>query len=409
MSTDLIPQPPREPASGPVPARRSRRRAWMVPAAVLGAMALVAGTWLAASRFQSPAQREAAAEPPAAQPVVVDVTRGDLVDRTTMMASAAPDDPRVQPLPAFDGVAVVTGAGVPQGGTLTSGAVAAWVNGRPVIALRGPFPFYRDIGEGDTGDDVRMLQQALADLGYAISPDGDFGTFTAQCVKDLYASVGSAAPERPATETASPASPQARRNEVYVPASEVMVLADLPARVGATPGVGAVLDAGNATLTLTGEGVTLTGKVPGDVAARLSTETTGTAQAGDRTIPVRVATIADPSAAASAESGQQDATSGSSQSTVAFAPTRDALPAQWAGNEQILVTLDLSVPLANALLAPQRAIATDGAGGTSVLLREPDGSFTQTAVDVRGCVAGVCALDEASGVEEGASLRVDRP
>jgi peptidoglycan hydrolase-like protein with peptidoglycan-binding domain len=396
---------------------------------------------MAASRFQSPAQREAAALPPAAQPVVVQVARGDLDNRATMMATAAPDDPRTQALPAFDGAAVVTGAGVPVGGTLTSGSVATWVNGRPVIALRGPFPFYRDIGEGDSGEDVRMLQQALADLGYGISPDGDFGAHTAQRVRDLYASVGSQAPERSVEEEAptdasgagSPAdnasgssgtgtptagtpsssstTPRARtpRTQIYVPASEVAVLSSLPARVGATPSVGTVLGADNATLTLTGDGLSLTGKVPGDVAARLSTGTTGTAQAGDQPVPVRVEKVVGPAeATSSSESGSQDAGTDPSQSVVVFAPVQGALPAEWAGNEQVLVTLDLSAPVTDALLVPQRAVATDASGGTSVLLRQPDGSFTQTPVDVRSCVGGTCALAEATGVSEGATLRVDR-
>ena len=49
------------------------------------------------------------------------------------------------------------------------------VNGRPVLALQGDAPMYRTLRPGDTGDDVRQLELALARLGFDPGPvDGTY-------------------------------------------------------------------------------------------------------------------------------------------------------------------------------------------------------------------------------------------
>ena len=137
-----------------------RRRLLITLGAVLAAVALVAGTWAAASHFQSPAQREASAQAPTPGPVLVTVTRGDLTERTTLNASATPATSQKVALPLPEGRAVLTRAGVEKGDTLASGQVAAWVNDRPVIALRGAFPLFRDLGPGDTGSELTQIGRA---------------------------------------------------------------------------------------------------------------------------------------------------------------------------------------------------------------------------------------------------------
>lgn len=57
------------------------------------------------------------------------------------------------------------------GATIGRGAVIARVDDRPVVALIGSTPMWRDLGEGDEGDDVRQLETNLAALGF--DPDGD--------------------------------------------------------------------------------------------------------------------------------------------------------------------------------------------------------------------------------------------
>jgi len=79
---------------------------------------------------------------------------------------------------------------------LPAGADVPWcrplveVSGRPVIALRGALPAFRDLTVGDQGEDVRRLQGALRECGYAVAADGEFGALTATAVTALYRAVG---------------------------------------------------------------------------------------------------------------------------------------------------------------------------------------------------------------------------
>lgn len=96
---------------------------------------------------------------------------------------------------APDGMsAVVTGTPV------VVGAGVGWwcrpvveVSGRPVIALPGVLPTYRDLTVGDSGPDVRQLQAALRDCGHRVGVDGTFGPATAAAVTAMYRAAGTAA------------------------------------------------------------------------------------------------------------------------------------------------------------------------------------------------------------------------
>jgi hypothetical protein len=66
-------------------------------------------------------------------------------------------------------------------------SVAMVVSGRPVFVLRGATPMHRDIGPGDSGEDVRQLESALARFGYSPgSVDGRYDRSTAAAVAQLY-------------------------------------------------------------------------------------------------------------------------------------------------------------------------------------------------------------------------------
>ena len=67
------------------------------------------------------------------------------------------------------------------------------VDGRPVIAMHGDRPFWRDLGVGvDKGPDVRQLEQALADLGFGrnLTVDDEFTAVTETNVKAWQKSLG---------------------------------------------------------------------------------------------------------------------------------------------------------------------------------------------------------------------------
>jgi hypothetical protein len=134
---------------------------------VVVGIGLIGGGWFAASVFTSPEQRAAAAAPPAAAPILAEVESGNLLDTRTLSGTIRPTD-------AFDAVLVAAGGGsrsvvtslnVSKGASVAIGSVVATVNGQPVFALQSPFPLYRDIGVGDSGVDVRSLQDSLKSMG----------------------------------------------------------------------------------------------------------------------------------------------------------------------------------------------------------------------------------------------------
>ena len=85
---------------------------------------------------------------------------------------------------------VVTGMKSPVGNELSVGSVLAEVSGRPVIAVPESTPLYRDLSVGITGEDVRAVQQLLADLGYWVDVDGVLDNDTMQAFRYWYAQLG---------------------------------------------------------------------------------------------------------------------------------------------------------------------------------------------------------------------------
>lgn len=390
------------------------RRTALTLTLILGAVLIAAGTWVVALRVQSPDQREAAAAPPSAQPVTVTVARGDLAERTTVLASAQYAQTVSLPVPQpTEGRGVITRTGAQAGSTLYAGQVVTWVNSRPLIALAGAFPLYRDLYLGDQGDDVRLLQQALSDLGYGIAVDGTLGARTAAAVTALYETTGapppttttqpSAAAPAPATPTTAPAAqPTATAPTLVLPASEVLIVPTLPAVVSSAPAVGATVDE-QATVAVSTSQAALTAAVPASVEARLSQGLSGTATLEGTSMDVVISEIRPPAQ----DTTQQDAQA-STEATVVLSTTSGAVPDSWLGHTDILVTLNLSEPLLDQLLVPQRAISLDANGVATVLIAQTDGSFSQMRVTELGCVAGTCAITSEDGaLREGASVRVD--
>lgn len=68
-------------------------------------------------------------------------------------------------------------------GVLGQGGVAYTVAGVPVRVVAGSVPFYRDLGPGARGEDVRQVQQVVADGGYGVAVDGVWGARTTAAVR----------------------------------------------------------------------------------------------------------------------------------------------------------------------------------------------------------------------------------
>ncbi|WP_243854759.1 peptidoglycan-binding protein [Canibacter zhoujuaniae] len=155
---------------------------------------------------------------------------------------------------------IITGNLPKVGDLLEAGTLALEVAGRPVVVLPGELPAYRTLKVGMQGPDVLQLKQALASLGYGV---GDvtsnlFDAATSEAVAALYRDLGYKAPdgglegrktirdlERQYSEAqdVEPVDQGLLRdieeqyrlaveaNMVYLPASEVLYLTDLPRRV----------------------------------------------------------------------------------------------------------------------------------------------------------------------------------
>lgn len=173
-----------------------RRR--LLLAVVVGTLLLAIGGVAGATLVKSPAELAAEAEPPDASvltaAVELRVLRDTVVLRGTVTAGSSLE---VTPSgPPDGGRAVVTGLRAKQGDAISAGEVIVEVSGRPVYALRGAIPAYRDLRPGADGKDIAQLQQALRRLGHSSGGDrrGFFGAGTKAAVSEFYESSGYEAP-----------------------------------------------------------------------------------------------------------------------------------------------------------------------------------------------------------------------
>lgn len=157
---------------------------------------------------------------------------------------------------------VVTHVAVELDTQISSGNVLGRVSGRPVIVLNLPFSLYRDITDGDVGDDVRALQEALKSLSlYTGEVDGVYGASTAQAVTALYRNNGLVPPSSPDMETESTSASQPVSSQpglAPVRMSEIVAIPEMTATINSIASIGdvanmevpfAVLRSGPSTVT----------------------------------------------------------------------------------------------------------------------------------------------------------------
>lgn len=107
----------------------------------------------------------------------------------TDRAETSPDSQNAAPAPVVDRN-VVTQMKSPVGTEVSPGMVLAEVSGRPVIGVPESTPLYRDFSIGITGEDVRAMQQLLADLGYWVDVDGVLDADAMEAFRFWYAQMG---------------------------------------------------------------------------------------------------------------------------------------------------------------------------------------------------------------------------
>ncbi|MCL7427144.1 peptidoglycan-binding protein [Streptomyces sp. YS415] len=171
-----------------------RKRRWAVGIAT-GAVVL-SGAGMAATQFiKSPAQAAADSEAPPptvlTAPVEHRVLEDSVIVRGTVTAAQT-----VEVSPSAGGpdggAPVVTKLPVKDGQRIEAGQRLLEVSGRPVFALRGELPVFRDLKPGAQGDDVAQLQDALTALGHSTVGDreGYFGPRTKAALTGFYDRIG---------------------------------------------------------------------------------------------------------------------------------------------------------------------------------------------------------------------------
>lgn len=420
---------------------------------------VIGGTWVLAQRAQSPAQRDAAAAPPSPAAVTVAVRTGDLRDEVTATGSITASGQQTLAVPSRSDadVSVVTASQTEVGQQVVAGQALLRVNSRPVIVLRGAFAPYRDLYAGDTGDDVRELQTALGELGYSLTADGDLGPATVRAVKDLYASLKVSAPSATSTgqgnaqaetsattpqaqaqaqaqaqdDTATPAgstsatgaaSTTAPRSLVLPRAEVLMVptLTDSTSLIQA-PAVGTVLSDETAKVVISSGRCQVTAELPATVAEALNPgTTTASARIGSSDLDLTLTSLT----AQAAQAGQDGTSQGTNNKGVGAQGAGDSAitgatynavfdtegtaldSVQPAASDSILLTIERSPTVTDALLVPERAVTRTADDTTTVLRRSTGNDFETVPVEVSRCVGGTCAITS-SRLRAGDAVRVD--
>lgn len=152
-----------------------RGRWWRRLVAVLVLIVAVGGGWWAGRVTTTPAAQESAAAP---EVVSATVTEGSVGRALTYNVTVS------QPF-ALVATNHLSGVVTAVGGTeaVAAGDELYAVAGRPVYALRGAEPFYRDLVQGVRGEDVTQLQEALVSWGHLAAADGVFGSTTGAAVR----------------------------------------------------------------------------------------------------------------------------------------------------------------------------------------------------------------------------------
>ena len=220
-------------------ASRLRRRRNLLIAVVAAAAIAAGGGLLLASTIKSPAEQAAQTSAPPPTQLTAPVTR-QVITSTVLAQGAVHPPPEVAQLSGADSggsgpngeLPVVTRVFRPAGSIVEPGQPIVEVAGRPLFALRGSVPAYRNLVPGETGTDVSQLQLGLESLGYPVGSDtpGTFGAGTAAAVSAFYTALGYPVPAQQATVATAKGGKKSVA-EPMVPLSEVIFVPRFPARV----------------------------------------------------------------------------------------------------------------------------------------------------------------------------------
>jgi hypothetical protein len=174
---------------------KSRKNVRVVVAGLIAVVFLAGAGWVAAGQIKSPAQIAADTAPPTASLLTAQVERRSLSTEVIARGTGRYGKPEAISLPASSlktGAQVISRIPKPDQ-VLRERSTALTVSGRPVFVLQGATPMHRDVGPGDSGEDVRQLERALQRAGYQPGAvDGKYDGATAAAVARLYRGHGAA-------------------------------------------------------------------------------------------------------------------------------------------------------------------------------------------------------------------------
>ncbi len=162
---------------------------------VLALMAIAAGgAWVVGRQIVSPAEAAARTAPPKPSPILVPIEKRVLSSQIVTRGTARFGTP--QPVALAPSTLKMNTAGLittlPKPNTqFKEGDVLFAASGRPVMALQGATPAYRDMVPGTSGPDVMQLEEALKRLGFDPGDvDGNYDDKTGAAVAKWYQSKG---------------------------------------------------------------------------------------------------------------------------------------------------------------------------------------------------------------------------
>jgi hypothetical protein len=181
----------------------SRRKA-LIGVTIVALVSIGVG-YAAAAQMSSPADEAARAQPPDAGPVTAALEQRALSSQVVVRGDTVFDGSvsvRIE-TSGLDTPPIVTGEPPAVGTSIEEGEVVLEIAGRPVIALDGALPTYRDLRPGSHGPDVAQLEAAMQRLGIDVGTADDvYDAATSVAVAQLFDRVGYEAPQPTAEETA---------------------------------------------------------------------------------------------------------------------------------------------------------------------------------------------------------------
>ncbi len=160
--------------------------------AIVAVVGAAGGGWALGRNVESPAQAASKAKAPKASRITVPVEYTELSSTLIVRGTVRYGEPvDVSLAPSSGGAAKFVTIAPIQGAEVKEGSMAMEVSSRPVFAIQGEFPMYRDLKLGSHGDDVRQVEEGLKRLGFDPGViDGVFDDATAAAVDAMYKAGG---------------------------------------------------------------------------------------------------------------------------------------------------------------------------------------------------------------------------